>query len=91
MLQKAEATASQRLYAVKVYEKKRLIENSEAENVATETDILIKATQARHPFLVHIHACFQTETKLGLVLEYVGGGDLRFYVQRAHFTQEAAR
>ena len=36
-----------------------------------ERDIL---TSIDHPFLVGIHASFQTDTKLFLVLEYCQGG-----------------
>ena len=32
--------------------------------------------QVRHPFIVHLQYAFQSSTKLYLIMEYVGGGEL---------------
>lgn len=52
--------------------KKKYIEKKgQAKRVMMERDIL---TSIDHTFLIGIHASFQTENKLFLVLEYCPGG-----------------
>ncbi|EHB11066.1 Protein kinase C iota type [Heterocephalus glaber] len=45
-----------------------------------EKHILEQASNC--PFLVGLHACFQMESRLFLILNYVSGGDLLFHVQQ---------
>ena len=61
------------LYALKSMKKKYIEKKNQVRRVMTEKDIL---TQISHPFLVTIHASFQDEKKLYLVLEYCPGGEL---------------
>ena len=87
----AETKESKKLFAIKVFKKEALINNYEIGGTKVEKDILIKATQEKHPFVVQLHTALQTETRLYLVLEYVSGGDLEFHIQKQHFSQKRAQ
>ncbi|TSL47694.1 Protein kinase C iota type [Bagarius yarrelli] len=63
---------TERIYAMKVV-KKELV-NDDEKHVFEQA--------SNHPFLVGLHSCFQTESRLFFVIEYVNGGDLMFHMQR---------
>ena len=87
----AETKVSKKLFAIKVFKKESLINNGDVGGTKVEKDILVKATQEKHPFVVQLHTAFQTETRLYLVLEYVSGGDLGFHIKRQYFSQKRAQ
>ena len=87
----AEIKGSKKLFAIKIFKKESLINNHDVGGTKVENDILVKATQEKHPFVVQLHAVFQTETRLYLALEYVSGGDLGFHIQKQHFSQKRAQ
>lgn len=60
-------------FALKILMKSDIILKDQIINVRTERDIL---SNLNNPWIVHLHASFQDDTKLYLVLEYVAGGDL---------------
>ncbi|KAL9061324.1 MAG: hypothetical protein Q9162_000198 [Coniocarpon cinnabarinum] len=87
----AETKSSKQLYAIKVLKKEFIIENDEVESTKSERDVCIIANRARHPFLMNLHACFQTETRVYFVMEYVSGGDLMWHIQRGQFGGKRAQ
>ena len=87
----AEHNVSKGLFALKAIKKDFVIEQDEMPSVKVEKSVLLRATQEKHPFLVHLQESFQTETRLFFVLEYVGGGDLMLHIQRGRFSLERAK
>ena len=81
----AEKKVSKDLFAIKIIKKAFIIENDEVNSIGTEKRVFLKATQNRHPFIVNLHASFQTETRLYFVMEYISGGDLMLHIQRGQF------
>ena len=69
-----------RLYAMKVIKKELLTDNEEIDLLQTEKHVF--ETASNHPFLVGLHSCFQTPSRLFFVIEFVRGGDLMFHMQR---------
>jgi serine/threonine protein kinase len=73
----ARRYADQRLYAVKVLEKRAVVRRNETQHIMAERNVLRK--NQHHPFLVSLHFSFQTKEKLYFVLDYVNGGEVSFY------------
>ena len=53
--------------------------------------VFLVANKERHPFLLNLHACFQTETRVYFVMEYISGGDLMLHIQRGQFGSKRAQ
>ncbi|KAL7749679.1 Serine/threonine kinase [Sorochytrium milnesiophthora] len=87
----AEAKATKQLFAIKVLKKDFIIENDEVESTRSEKRIFLTANSARHPFLIGLHSCIQTETRIYFIMEYVPGGDLMLHIQREQFTERRAK
>jgi Protein kinase domain/Phorbol esters/diacylglycerol binding domain (C1 domain) len=87
----AETKTSKKLYAIKVLKKEFIIENDEVESIRSEKRVLLIANKERHPFLLNLHACFQTETRVYFVMEYISGGDLMLHIQRGNFGTKRAQ
>ncbi len=87
----AEKKVSKALFAIKVIKKEFIIENDEVPSVKVEKSVFLKATQEKHPFIIHLQAAFQTETRLYFVMEYVSGGDLMLHIQRGQFGSKRAQ
>ena len=87
----AEAKTSKKLYAIKVLKKEFIIENDEVESTKSEKRVLLIANKERHPFLINLNACFQTETRVYFVMEYISGGDLMLHIQRGQFGLKRAQ
>jgi len=87
----AEEKATQNLYAIKVLKKEFIVENDEIESTKSEKRVFMAANQERHPFLVNLHSCFQTSTRIYFVMEYVSGGDLMWHIQHQQFNEKRAK
>ena len=87
----AETKATKKLYAIKVLKKEFIIENDEVESTKSEKRVFLIANKERHPFLLNLHACFQTETRVYFVMEYISGGDLMLHIQRGQFGAKRAQ
>ncbi|EHA98208.1 Protein kinase C iota type [Heterocephalus glaber] len=73
---------SNHMYAMKAVKK----EHVNIDWVQREKHILQQASNC--PFVVGLHACFQPESRLFLVLDCVSGGDLLFHVQQQRMVPE---
>lgn len=71
---------TKRIYAMKVIKKELVNDDEDIDWVQTEKHVFEVASN--HPFLVGLHSCFQTPSRLFFVIEFVNGGDLMFHMQR---------
>ncbi|KAG0344196.1 hypothetical protein BG004_004645 [Podila humilis] len=76
-----------RIYAMKVLNKKRIIEQKQVEHTIAERNVLVQALQS--PFIVGLKFSFQTPTKLYLVQDFMNGGELFFHMQNEGTFSEA--
>ncbi|CAG7724112.1 unnamed protein product [Allacma fusca] len=75
-----ELRRTKRVYAMKVIKKALVTDDEDIDWVQTEKHVF--ETASNHPFLVGLHSCFQTPSRLFFVIEFVRGGDLMFHMQR---------
>lgn len=87
----AESRHTSQLCAIKVLKKDFIVENDEAESVKSEKRVFLTANKERHPFLLNLHCCFQTENRIYFVMEYISGGDLMWHIQKARFSSKRAK
>ena len=74
-----ELKSTRRIYAMKVIKKELVTDDEDIDWVQTEKHVF--ETASNHPFLVGLHSCFQTPSRLFFVIEFVRGGDLMFHMQ----------
>eukprot|EP01137_Pigoraptor_chileana_P000721 Opistho-2@37340 len=75
----AEEKGSGHLFAMKIIKKERLLQDEDLDWILIEKHVL---QLSAHPFIVGLHSCFQTESRLFFVAEYAAGGDLMSLMQR---------
>lgn len=73
---------TQKLYAIKSIQKRKLLDAMKSHTVIAERNILMKA---HHPFIVQLFFAFQNPSKFYLGLEYVPGGELFYHLQNRKF------
>jgi serum/glucocorticoid-regulated kinase 2 len=74
---------------MKTLQKATLLKRKQVVHTATERKVLL---EVQSPFLVHLFHAFQTPAKLYMVINYMPGGEL-FYWLRQHkrFSENRAR
>lgn len=68
------------IYAMKVLDKKTVIEQNLVEHTVFERDVMLACN---NPFIINLYYAFQNNDNLYFVLDFVGGGSL-FTVLRDH-------
>jgi serine/threonine protein kinase len=86
----AKERASNKFYAVKIIKKEFILKNNEVNKYNISLIYSTKSEKrclqlANHPFLIHLDACFQSESYLYFVMEFISGGDLMLHIQRGRF------
>ncbi|KAG2735346.1 hypothetical protein G9P44_001560 [Scheffersomyces stipitis] len=87
----AESRHTQSLCAIKVLKKDFIVKNDEADSVKSEKRVFLTANKEKHPFLLNLHCCFQTENRIYFVMEYIPGGDLMWHIQKSRFSAKRAK
>ncbi|XP_063148597.1 serine/threonine-protein kinase N1 isoform X1 [Candoia aspera] len=86
----SELHQTKELFAIKALKKGDIVARDEVESLMCEKRIFEIVTQARHPFLVNLFACFQTPQHVCFVMEYTAGGDLMMHIHTDVFSEPRA-
>ncbi|XP_055379841.1 serine/threonine-protein kinase N isoform X3 [Condylostylus longicornis] len=86
----SQLKTSNEYYAIKALKKGDIISRDEVESLLSEKRIFEVANAMRHPFLVNLYACFQTEQHVCFVMEYAAGGDLMMHIHTDVFSEPRA-
>ncbi|XP_004342441.1 protein kinase C [Capsaspora owczarzaki ATCC 30864] len=87
----AENRKTKDVVAIKALKKCDVLARDEVESIATEKNIFMLVSRAKHPFLVNLYGCFQTPEYLCFVMEFATGGDLMMHIHEEIFDEERAR
>ena len=79
MLVKRKDDPTETLFALKTLRKAALVKRNQLAHTSTERTIL---QNIHNPFLVHLVYAFQTPDKLYMVLDYMAGGELFFWLKK---------
>jgi len=89
LVRKTKGDRQGQVFAMKILNKRTIMERNEVEHTKSEKNILMKLD---HPFLVKLHWSFQSPDKLYFIMDYVNGGELFFHLQKdKKFTEERVR
>jgi serum/glucocorticoid-regulated kinase 2 len=89
MLVKKKDDPKGTLFAMKTLRKTALAKRNQLAHTSTER-LILQTIQS--PFLVHLEYAFQTPDKLYMVLDYMGGGELFFWLKKdKKFSEVRAR
>ncbi|CAG9584785.1 unnamed protein product [Danaus chrysippus] len=86
----AQYKSTNEYFAIKALKKGDIIARDEVDSLLSEKRIFEVANAIRHPFLVNLFACFQTEQHVCFVMEYAAGGDLMMHIHADVFTEPRA-
>ena len=80
---------SKEVYALKVIDKARVITKKSVQSVMNERYILSALIEGQSQFIVNMKCAFQDRENLFLLMDYLDGGDLRYYINRSYpFSEE---
>ena len=87
----ASKKSSNKLYAIKILNKKNIYNPTEKQNIRTERAVLAKLN---HPFIMKLYYAFQTKGSLYFITEFMHGGELNYHIYKEknnYFSEEKAR
>ncbi|KFY28718.1 hypothetical protein V493_02801 [Pseudogymnoascus sp. VKM F-4281 (FW-2241)] len=83
---------TKRIYAMKVLQKKVIVQKKEVAHTVGERNILVRTAMTESPFIVGLKFSFQTPTDLYLVTDYMSGGELFWHLQKeGRFDEKRAK
>jgi tRNA A-37 threonylcarbamoyl transferase component Bud32 len=85
---KVKLKDTEKIYAMKIINKKFLIKNQQLRYAVTECNVL---KQAKHPFIITLHYAFQTPDHLYMILDYCPGGDFSYHIVKNLFEEDEAK
>ncbi|TYJ53709.1 hypothetical protein B9479_005676 [Cryptococcus floricola] len=76
-------------FAMKVLRKSEIVRLKQVEHINSERNILARV---RHPFIVELHATYQDQLNVYMLLSYIPGGELFSHLRRAgRFSADVTR
>jgi len=87
----AEEKTTKKLYAIKMLKKQYIVEKDEIHSMMSEKSVFLTVSSYNHPFLVNLHSCFSSASRIYFVMEYAQGGDLIYHVRQNNFTHTRAK
>ena len=88
---KKNGNSSNKLYAIKILNKKNVNNKIELQNIKTERTVLAKLN---HPFIQKLYYAFQTKGNLYFITQFMHGGELNYHIYKEpnnYFSEEKAR
>merc|ERR1712093_270583 len=83
---------TRRIYAMKVLQKKVIVQKKEVAHTIGERNILVRTAMTDSPFIVGLKFSFQTPTDLYLVTDFMSGGELFWHLQKeGRFKEDRAK
>uniref|UniRef100_A0A8C9ZGW1 protein kinase C n=1 Tax=Sander lucioperca TaxID=283035 RepID=A0A8C9ZGW1_SANLU len=86
----AEYKSTGEMFAIKALKKGDIVARDEVDSLMCEKRIFEAVNSVRHPFLVNLFACFQTQEHVCFVMEYAAGGDLMMHIHADVFSEPRA-
>uniref|UniRef100_A0A3P8YRQ5 protein kinase C n=1 Tax=Esox lucius TaxID=8010 RepID=A0A3P8YRQ5_ESOLU len=86
----AEYRSTGEMFAIKALKKGDIVARDEVDSLMCEKRIFETVNSVRHPFLVNLFACFQTQEHVCFVMEYAAGGDLMMHIHADVFSEPRA-
>jgi len=87
----AEEKTTKKLFAIKMLKKQYIVEKDEVHSMMSEKSVFLTVSSINHPFLVNLHSCFSSASRIYFVMEYAQGGDLIYHVRQNNFTHSRAK